>query len=294
MGARAARVVTKAGTEMPSQRRALTRADHRVLAEELLDATRQRRPLEPLSERYRQLTVADASRIRDMVLACRLASGERLIGATVSLAPPPPAGHRTGAEPRLGWLTDAMLLSNGTVQSERLIAPRVEAKLAFTVSRTVRRPIATVGDLLASTYRVFPCLEVIDSRYGRDRLSAADDIADNCGAACLVLGRGVPPPAEGHVRRTQLRFEVDGAGPEGTRAALDCPPEATLWLGNRWIATAGELLPGTLLTAAAAAPAVPLAPGVRVAASFSAIGSVELQVARALRGRVGGAAHGTG
>lgn len=289
MGAHAGRGVTTAGTEMPSKRRALTRADHRGLAEELLDAARHRRPLEPLSERYRQLTVADASRIRDMVLACRLASGERLIGATVSLARLRPAGNRNGAEPRLGWLTNAMLLSDGTVQRERLIAPRVEAKLAFVVSRTVRRPIATVGDLLASTYRVFPCLEVIDSRYGSDRLSAADDIADNCGAACLVLGRGVPPPAEGHLRRAQLRFEVDGAGPEGARAALDCPPEATLWLGNRWILTAGELLPGTLLTAAAAGPAVPLASGARIAASFSGVGGVELRVAPALRRRVGSA-----
>jgi 2-oxopent-4-enoate/cis-2-oxohex-4-enoate hydratase len=271
--------VTTAATEMPSEQLALTRAEQRGLAEELLDAAHDRRAVEPLSERHRQLTVADASRIRDMVLACRLAAGERLIGATVSLGPLPPAGQRNRAEPRLGWLTDAMLLSNGIVEPEHHIAPRVEAKLAFMVSRSLRRPIATVSDLLASTYRVYPCLEVIDSRYGRARLAAADEIADNCGAGRLMLGRGVPPPAEGHLRRAHLRFEVDGAAAERGRAALDFPPEATLWLGNQWIATAGELLPGTLLTAAAAAPAVPLAPRVRVAASFRGIGRVELRVA---------------
>jgi 2-keto-4-pentenoate hydratase len=271
--------VTTAATEMPSEQLALTRAEHRGLAEELLDAARDRRAVQPPSERHRRLTAADAGRIRDMVLACRLAAGERLIGATVSLGPLPPAGHRNGAEPRLGWLTDAMLLSNGSVEPKHLIAPRVEPKLAFIVSRSVRRPIATVSDLLASTYRVYPCLEVIDSRYGRERLGAADDIADNCGAARLMLGRGVPPPAEGHLRRAHLRFEVDGAGTEPGRAALDFPPEATLWLGNQWIATAGEILPGTLLTAAAAAPAVALAPRARVAASFRGIGSVELRVA---------------
>jgi 2-keto-4-pentenoate hydratase len=267
--------VITAATEMPLERLALTHAEHRRLAEQLLDATYDRRAVPPLSEGHRQLTLADATRIRDMVMACRLAAGERLIGATVSLGPL----NANGAEPRLGWLTDAMLLSNGAVELEYLIAPRVEAKLAFMVSRSVRRPIATVSDLLAATYRVFPCLEVIDSRYGTDGLGAADDIADNCGAARLVLGRGVRPPAEGHLRRANVRFDVDGATPQPGRAALDCPPEATLWLGNRWIATAGELLPGTLLTAAAAAPAVPLAPRVRVAASFSGIGSVELRVA---------------
>jgi len=271
--------VTTAAAEMVLERLALTHAEHRRLAEQLLDAAYDRRAVAPLSEGHRQLTVADATRIRDTVLACRLAAGERLIGATVSLGPPAPGGQRNGAEPRLGWLTDAMLLTNGVVEPEYLIAPRVEAKLAFMVSRSLRRPIATVSDLLAATYRVFPCLEVIDSRYGRDGLGAADDIADNCGAARIVLGRGVRPPAEGHLRRAHLRFDVDGTAPEPGPAALDCPPEATLWLGNRWIATAGELLPGTLLTAAAAAPAVPLAPRVRIAASFSGIGSVELRVA---------------
>jgi 2-keto-4-pentenoate hydratase len=270
--------VTTAATEMPLEQLALTHAEHRELAEELLEAAYDHRAVAPPSERYRQFTVADASRIRDIVLACRLAVGERLIGATVSLGPLAPAGHRNGAEPRLGWLTDAMLLSNGIVGPGHLIAPRVEAKLAFMISRSLRRPIATVGDLLASTYRVFPCLEVVDSRYGRDRVGAADDVADNCGTAHLVLGRGVRPPAEGHLRRAHVHVEVDGAVPERGGAALECPPEATLWLGNRWIATAGEVLPGTLLTAAAAAPAVALAPGVRIAASFSGIGSVALRV----------------
>ena len=148
--------MTTAATEMPSDHLALTRAEHGGLAEELLAAAHDRRAVVPVSERYRQLTVADARRIRDLILACRLAAGERLIGATVSLGPLPPTGHRNGAEPRLGWLTDAMLLFNGIVEPEQFIAPRVEAKLAFMVSRSLRRPIATVGDLLASTYRVFP------------------------------------------------------------------------------------------------------------------------------------------
>jgi 2-keto-4-pentenoate hydratase len=264
---------------------ALTSTEHRRLAEVLLRAAFDRRAIEPLSEWRRELTRADAGRVRDMVLACRLAAGERLIGAKVSLGPASLAHHRGGgAQPRLGWLTDAMLLPSGVVAAGELIAPRVEPKVAFLVARTLRRPIATVSDLLAATYRVFPCLEVVDSRYGRERPGAVDDIADNCGAARLLLGPGVPPPAEGHLRRTHVRFEVDGVTPErasGGRAALVAAPEATLWLGNRWIRTARALLPGTLLTSTAVAPAVALAPLARVVASFRGIGSVELRVAGA-------------
>jgi 2-keto-4-pentenoate hydratase len=265
---------------------ALTSGQHRRLAEVLLRAAGDRRAIEPLSEWHRELTCADAGRVRDMVLACRLAAGERLIGAKVSLGPTARAAHRGGggARPRLGWLTDAMLLPGGEVAAGHLIAPRVEPKLAFLVARTLRRPIATVSDLLAATYRVFPCLEVVDSRYGRDHPGPADDIADNCGTGRLLLGRGVPPPAEGHLRRMHVHFEVDGTTPERAssgRAAAVAAPEAAVWLGNRWIRTARALLPGTLLTSTAAAPAVALAPLARIAASFRGIGSVELQVAGA-------------
>jgi 2-keto-4-pentenoate hydratase len=264
---------------------ALTSGEHRRLAEVLLRAALERRAIEPLSHWHRELTCADAGRVRDMVLACRLAAGERLIGAKVSLGPTSATVHRGGgAHPRLGWLTDAMLLPGDVVAPGHLIAPRVEPKLAFLIARTLRRPMATVSDLLAVTYRVFPCLEVVDSRYGRDHSGPADDIADNCGAARLLLGRGVPPPAEGHLRRMRVRLEVDGSAPEHAsdgRAALVAGPEATLWLGNRWIRTARALLPGTLLTSTAAAPAVKLAPLARVAATFMGIGSVELQAAGA-------------
>jgi 2-keto-4-pentenoate hydratase len=264
---------------------ALTTGEHRRLAEVLLRAALDRRAIEPLSEWHRELTCADAGRVRDLALACRLAAGERLIGAKVSLGPTSLAAQSgSRAYPRLGWLTDAMLLPGDVVAPGHLIAPRVEPKLAFLIARTLRRPIATVSDLLAATYRVFPCLEVVDSRFGREHPGPADDIADNCGAGRLLLGRGVPPPAEGHLRRTLVHFEVDGTAPEragGGRAALVAALEATLWLGNRWIRTARALLPGTLLTSTAAAPAVTLTPLAHVAASFRGIGSVELQAAGA-------------
>jgi 2-keto-4-pentenoate hydratase len=263
---------------------ALTSGEHRRLAEVLLRAALDRRAIQPLSHWHRELTCADAGRVRDMVLACRLAAGERLIGAKVSLGTASPAAHDAGAHPRLGWLTDAMLLPGDMVAPGHLIAPRVEPKLAFLVARTLHRPIATVSDLLAATYRIFPCLEVVDSRYGREHPGPADHIADNCGAARLVLGHGVTPPAEGHLRRMQVRFEVDGATTErasGGREALVTAPEATVWLGNRWVRTARALLPGTLLTSTALAPAVALAPLARIAASFRGIGSIELQAAGA-------------
>jgi hypothetical protein len=77
---------------------ALTAEDHQRLADQLRAAARERHRVEPLSARHPELNVADARRIRDIVLADRLEAGERLAGAVAS---PGRAG-----ESRLAWVTD--------------------------------------------------------------------------------------------------------------------------------------------------------------------------------------------
>lgn len=112
-----------------------------------------------------ELTVGDARSIRDTLLTCRIAAGERLIGAKVSLGGTLAEPRFGSLEPRLGWLTDAMLLPRAVVDLGELIRPRVEPKLAFLLARPLRGPVITAGDLLAATDRVFPCIEIVDSRY---------------------------------------------------------------------------------------------------------------------------------
>ena len=168
---------------------AMTADDHRRLAGQLRAAARGRRRIEPLSARYPHLNVADAHRIRDSVLADRLAEGERLAGAVAS---PGRAG-----EPRLAWVTDAMLLTRGRVALGDLVDPHVEPRLALRLVRRLADPIRTVGELVAASRGLRLCLEVIDSRYLPGPVTDADEIADNCGTAKLfVAGETAAPGAE--------------------------------------------------------------------------------------------------
>jgi 2-keto-4-pentenoate hydratase len=117
---------------------ALADGEHRRLARLLRAAARERRPVEPLSSSYPQLNVADARRIRDSALADRLAEGEELAGAVAS---PGRAG-----EPRIAWITDAMVLCDGKVALGDLINPHV----IFAAALARRRGGLPAGTLLVA------------------------------------------------------------------------------------------------------------------------------------------------
>jgi 2-keto-4-pentenoate hydratase len=256
----------------------LTSGEHRRLADLLRNAARDRRPVEPISSWNPQLTIGDGARIRDMLIARRTAEGSRLIGAKVSFGGAAAAGGFRLPEPRVGWLTDDILLPSAVVDLGTLIRPRVEPRVAFVLARPPRRPFATPSDLLTATAQVLPCLEILDSRYDRNPLDAADDIADNCATAALLIGEGVAPPAEGHLRRLRVHVHVDAAahawhGP----AAVVSPLETAGWLGRLLIEEGHRLERGLLLVAPLGGPAIELTPRTRLTAHFGVVGSLELQ-----------------
>ena len=267
------------GAAVSSGPQQLAAREHRRLARALVDAARAGRPIPPLSDRHPELTVADATRIRDIVLAHRLARGERLIGAKVMVPDASPDRQLAPADPALAWLTDAMVLPAGVVNVGELIRPRVEPRIALALERPLRGPIRTASDLLSATVRAHIALEVIDSRYDRDSLGAPDHIADNGGAASLLLGPGVIPPAEGTLRRLRVDLDVEAGwvGLRDTGAATSLSAlEASVWLADQMSLRRHDQAAGALLVAPAGSDAVELRPGVRVRVYERELGSLEL------------------
>ena len=127
--------------------------------------------------------------------------------------------------------------------------------------------------------RAHIALEVIDSRYDRDSLGAPDHVADNGGAASLLLGPGVTPPAEGTLRRLRVDLDVEagwvGLHDTGATTSLSAL-EATVWLADQLSLRRHDQAAGALLVAPAGSDAVELRPGVRVRAYERELGSLEL------------------
>jgi hypothetical protein len=150
---------------MTRGRPALSAREHRRLADVLFGAAAAGRTLPALTTWYPDLTAADACRIRDLLLERRLADGEQVIGAKVSLRNAPTRPGEEVPKPRFAWLTGGMLLADGAVDISGLTRPRVEPKLAFRLARRLRSSVPTAGEVLAATECVLPCLDILDSRF---------------------------------------------------------------------------------------------------------------------------------
>ena len=135
------------------------------MADALWRAERERAPIAPLTDADPGLGIADGYAIQAHNVARRVAAGATVRGRKLGLT-----SRRTQQllgvdEPTFGVLTDDMLVDDGAELSlAELVAPRVEAELAFVLATDLVRPGVTTDDALGAIGGVLPALEVVDSR----------------------------------------------------------------------------------------------------------------------------------
>ena len=144
------------------------------------------------------LTVDDAYRVQEAVIATKVAHGEQIVGAKLGLVSRAKQLAMGVDEPVFGWLTDAMAVPAGQeVDLGRLIHPRVEPEIVFVLADQLAGPGVRACDVLDATGYVCAGLEIIDSRYRDFAFNHTDVIADNTSAAGFVLGERRIGPREG-------------------------------------------------------------------------------------------------
>jgi 2-keto-4-pentenoate hydratase len=252
------------------------------MAEALWRAERERAPIAPLTDAHPGLAVADGYAIQAHNVARRVAAGAAVRGRKLGLT-----SRRTQQllgvdEPTFGVLTDGMLVADGAELSlTELVAPRVEAELAFVLARDLTGPGVRTADALDAIGDVLPALEVVDSRVAEWRSRIADTVADNAGAARVVLGS--PTPVAGldlrllGVLLSRNGTPIDsGAG----AAALGHPAACLAWLANTLAGFGEGLRRGDVVLAGALTRMVPARPGDRFSAEFAHLGTVSVGFAQ--------------
>ena len=250
--------------------------DGRIMAERLIEAECTRTPIRPFTQAYPFLDADTAYKAQWHVVEHRLVGGEELAGAKLGLTSRVKRDALGIHEPLSGWLTSAMLLAPGEpVPLGELIHPRAEPELAFLIGAALEPP-ATVGTVLAATEAVLAAVEVMDSRYA-SRFRFADSVADNAGAARVVLGTSPRRPADlvdlklvGCVFRT--RGQVVATATAG--AAMGHPAAAVAWLVNSLGARGHYLRPGSIVLSGGLTASLPVQPGSVLSAEFDGLGSV--------------------
>lgn len=251
----------------------------RKYAEMLIEAERQRKPIERITLELPKLSLEDAYRIQDKLIELKTDGGERVIGWKLGFTSKTKQKAWGINEIIYGRLLDSMLLTDyACVDVGDLIHPKVEPEIAFVLGREIRGP-ATASDVLEATRYVVPAIEVLDSRFIDFKFNLPDVIADNTSAARIVLGASAHPVDEIDLRLLGLIFVKNGeiVATASGAAVMGNPAEAVSWLINKLTERNQSLAAGSIIMSGGICDAIDLRAGDVVSAVFDRIGSVTLR-----------------
>jgi 2-oxopent-4-enoate/cis-2-oxohex-4-enoate hydratase len=252
------------------------------LGDELFDALRAGRVLEPLSTRHPDMSIEHAYAVQQRLIARRLADGETVVGKKIGVTSKAVMDMLGVYQPDFGWLLSGMVFDDGcTIERSSLIQPKAEGEIAFVLKRALRGPGIGAADVLAATECVMPCFEIVDSRIRDWKIRIQDTVADNASCGVFVLGdRAVSPRdldlyACGMVLEKNGEVFATGAG----AAALGSPLHAVAWLANTLGRLGIALEPGEVILSGALAAMAPIAAGDQFRVSIGGLGSCSVRFA---------------
>ncbi len=254
--------------------------NYHELADQLWEAEENRTQIQRLTDRFPEMTVADAYRIQLVNVERRLKNGQRLIGMKIGLTSQGMQKLLNVDVPDYGHLFDGMLLTDGQVcHISQLIQPKVEGELSFCLSKTLKGPGVTVADVYDAVRYVAPSIEIVDSRIQDWKVKLQDTVADNGSSARLMMGARMTPIEQVDMRLTGMTLEKNGElVNSGTTAEVwGNPAAAVACLANMLAEFSIELKAGSIVMAGALTAAVPVEAGDVVTASFQGMGSVTVK-----------------
>jgi len=253
------------------------------VARALADAEATVRGIPPLRSTWPELDTTDAYEIQLVNVGRRVAAGGVVVGHKVGLTSLAMQQMLGVESPDYGHLFDDMSVANeGSISSERFVAPRAEPEVAFVLKHRLSGPGLSVDDVLGATDYVVPALELIDSRIKSWQIGLVDTIADNASSAGFVLGEprtpaGMPGLAD-LLGDAAVALVVDGEPVEkgSTQAVLGHPALAVAWLAETLSGYGVGLEPGHIVLPGSCTRAVDAHAGAVVRAEFGGLGEVEV------------------
>jgi 2-oxo-3-hexenedioate decarboxylase len=255
--------------------------DFKRIAAFLHQAEMDRREVVRITEEHPHLTVEDAYRILDELVALKLELGHRIIGPKMGLTSQAKMRQMNVNEPIYGYIFDYMNVpAGGSIKMHELIHPKVEAEIAFLLGRDLEGPGVTGAQVLAATEYVLPALEIIDSRYENFRFTLPDVIADNASSSRVVFGTQLSKPHLHELDLVGVTLSLNGEIKDlGAGAAVvGHPANSVAMLANMLARKGKKLKAGDVILTGGITGAVMLSVGDTVTAKFDGLGEVGFQV----------------
>lgn len=246
-------------------------------ATRLAHAARTGTPCAPVRDILGETDIDLAYAVQQRLVDGRIGDGAVIVGRKIGLTSPAVQQQIGVDRPDFGVLFDDMDVSAlDEVPAGRLLQPKVEAEVAFVLSRDLDSPdldLAAVRD--AVDYAV-AALEIVDSRVAGWDIKITDTVADNASSGLYVLGDQRVRLSEFEpVDVTMKMYAAGDLVSEGTGAAcLGNPLNALLWLARTAAEFGAPLRAGQAILSGALGPMVTVTQGMTVRAEISSLGLV--------------------
>lgn len=250
------------------------------LADRLITAARDSKQIQPFACEH-ELTLADAYAIQNALIARSVAAGRKRIGYKLGFTLVAVQRMLQVNAPIHGVLFDDMVFANGhDVPTAHFIAPRVEVELLFVLGKSISGTRRTLIDVLSAIDYVTAAMEIIDSRVAAPA-SAADIVADNAGAAGVILGGRPVRVDKFDLRWVSALLHRDGVIEDSGVAAavLGHPAAGIVSLLDALDSVGGGLHPGDMVLAGSFTLPLAVAKDQCVHADYGALGSISVKFA---------------
>jgi len=204
------------------------------LADKLYLAERDRVAIPPLTEFSKALTLDDAYAIQLKNIDRVTAMGYKISGKKIGLTSPGIQQQLGVNEPDFGHLFASMDCREGKIDTTQLIAPKIEAELAFVLGDNLTGGNVSAMDVRKATKYVVGAFEIVDSRVADWKIKLADTVADNASSGRYILGKkrlkvdAVELPSEHMILYKNGEKVQEGIGAN----VMGDPCVAVAWLAN--------------------------------------------------------------
>lgn len=253
-----------------------------AIADVVDEAQSKGRAIPMLTNDYPGLSLDDGYAVMDKLLNRWTARGREFYGFKAGLTSRAKMVQMGVDVPCFGlMMRDTCDPEGGTIPTENLIHPRVEAEIAFVMKHDLVGPEVTHEQVYAATDYVQPAIEIIDSRFENFKFDLPSVVADNCSSARVVLGGRPRRPEELDLGALGVVLEVNGEPlAYAASGAVLGHPANVIQLLVRWLHRRGDVLKaGTVVLAGAMTEAFYIHPGDTICARFQDMGTINVQVA---------------
>ena len=251
------------------------------LGASLYAARRAGMPIEPLTDAHPDMSMTEAYRVQQDLVARLLADGDRIVGYKLGLTSAPMQQLLGLDSPDFApVLASHVLEDSAEVAASAFIQPRVEAEIALVLGDDLAGPECTASEVAKAVAGAAAAIEIVDSRIAGWRIKLADTVADLASSGAIVLSSAVVPANGADLRLAGMVFTRDGevVATGAGAAALGSPVLATAWL-VRTLAGLGEsLLAGQIVMTGALHAAVDVAAGQHYRAEIDHLGTVTMTI----------------